>query len=127
MCTLLKKKYKLSFVGTKGESEGWMGGFGRNLCGELSLGECVNWVAGSRGSVCIDNGVAHVSAALGLPTNVIFGPTLVSKNRQIGRLVNIICGSFDCQPCQLSKRWSSCGDNIYMNIPPRDVLNRVKI
>jgi glycosyltransferase involved in cell wall biosynthesis/predicted SAM-dependent methyltransferase len=55
-----------------------------------------------------DSGPAHLSAALGVQTYVIFGPTLISKNRPLGSKVTVISKDLDCSPCQYTDQWNSC-------------------
>jgi ADP-heptose:LPS heptosyltransferase len=49
-----------------------------------------------------DCGMAHVAAAMGTPTVVVFGPTRIVKNLPIGA-VAIHRDNLRCRPCQYSK------------------------
>lgn len=123
LCRKLRKKgYKLSFVGVKCPK--WIDKSDDNRCG-LSLKEAINWIAGSKAVVSIDNGIAHVAAALGKKTNVIFGPTLVTKNRPLGLRVNVI-NSGKCKPCQLTPRWDACKNFVCTDMSPEYVLSRLQ-
>lgn len=46
-----------------------------------------------------DSGVSHLSAFLGLPTVVVFGPSNPRVWRPIGRSVRIVRPDLDCHPC----------------------------
>ena len=51
-----------------------------------------------------DSGLAHVAAALDVPTIVIFGPTSPEKFAPRGNSVKIISSSSQCSPCDIYKR-----------------------
>lgn len=46
-----------------------------------------------------DNGAAHVAAALGRPTVVIFGPTDPQRSAPLGRDLRLLTAGSFCQPC----------------------------
>ncbi|MEO5859317.1 MAG: lipopolysaccharide heptosyltransferase II [Pyrinomonadaceae bacterium] len=48
-----------------------------------------------------DMGLAHIAAAVGTPTIVIFGPTNAKTTRPLGRLVEVIREPVECSPCML--------------------------
>jgi heptosyltransferase-2 len=48
-----------------------------------------------------DTGPAHIAAALGRPTLVIFGPTNVATTRPFSPLAEIVVHPPDCAPCML--------------------------
>jgi len=48
-----------------------------------------------------DNGAAHIAAALGVPTAVIFGPTEHQSTRPLNPAVTIIRHNVECSPCML--------------------------
>ncbi|MHA1949702.1 MAG: glycosyltransferase family 9 protein [Candidatus Thorarchaeota archaeon] len=50
-----------------------------------------------------DGGLAHVSAATGIPTFVIFGPSSVIKNKPYSKKAYAIAIDIPCRPCQFSK------------------------
>ena len=49
--------------------------------------------------VANDTGMAHVAASHGVPTLVLFGATLQSKNRPLGERVQAISAGLECSPC----------------------------
>jgi len=57
-----------------------------------------------------DSGPAHMAAALGIRTIVLFGPTLISKNIPLGRDVQALRLDMECSPCQYTGRWKKCVD-----------------
>ena len=127
LCKKLSKKHKLSFLGINAESAKWMDGLGKNFCGKLNLRDSMNWIAGSKATISIDNGLAHISGAVGIPTNVIYGPTMQTKNRQLGQKVNIIYKPIKCGPCQLTPRWNACGNYKCMKLDPDFVISKLRI
>jgi hypothetical protein len=111
------------FLGTAAESRPWMsqGGDRIDLTGRTSLREAAGWIARSRGFVGIDNGLAHVAAALGVPTVVLFGATSETKNRPLGPRVRVLAGDLDCRPCQMTPRWHDCAEWRCMRFDPDEV------
>lgn len=62
-----------------------------------------------------DSGLMHIADALGIPTIAIFGPTLVTKNRPVGKNSLTIQASKgwkdDCIPCQYTPNFKYCQSN----------------
>ena len=62
-----------------------------------------------------DSGLMHIADALGIPTIAIFGPTLVTKNRPVGKHSLTIQASKgwkdDCIPCQYTPNFKYCQSN----------------
>jgi len=59
-----------------------------------------------------DNGLAHVAAAVGAPTLMIFGPT---PDRELGPLpphVRILRSGLECEPCWFRDRLQACAGRI---------------
>lgn len=50
-----------------------------------------------------DGGLAHVAAATGIPTFVIFGPSSVVKNKPYSKRAHAIHIDIPCRPCQFKK------------------------
>ena len=98
------------FLGAREESGEWMSRSRRrvDLCGKTSLREAADVIARSRGFVGIDNGLAHVAAALGASTLVLFGATSEVKNRPLGPRVRVMTRDLDCRPCQMTPAWDEC-------------------
>lgn len=70
-----------------------------DLTGRTSLAEAVAILAEADLMISNDMGLAHVSAATGTPTLVIFGPTNELTTRPAGS--RIIRREVDCAPCML--------------------------
>jgi len=61
-----------------------------------------------RAVVANDSGPAHMAAAVGVPTLVLFGATRRTKNRPLGRSVHVIEAGRACSPCQYTPAWNTC-------------------
>ncbi len=55
-----------------------------------------------------DCGASHIAASVGTKTFVIFAPTLLSKNKPLGKDVHIIKQYLPCSPCQYTTNWGRC-------------------
>lgn len=122
LCKKLSEDNELAFLGTKSESQSWMKELGKDLCGQLRLSESINYVAGCRAVIAIDNGIAHIAAALGKKTVVLWGPTILTKNKPVGSNVKIVKQDINCQPCQLTPLWNRCDNYKCMQIDPEQVI-----
>ena len=71
----------------------------RNLAGELSLERLFGVLRGARITIGNDSGPVHVSAALGVPTIAVFGPTSVEWTAPRGPRVRIVREDISCAPC----------------------------
>jgi heptosyltransferase-2 len=68
--------------------------------GPMPLAERAAWIAGSRAFVTGDTGYAHLAAAAGVPTLVLFGPTTPSGFLPAGpRVEAIVAEGLDCIGC----------------------------
>jgi hypothetical protein len=47
-----------------------------------------------------DGGLAHVAAATGVPTHILFGPSSDVKNKPLAQNVKVIALDLPCRPCQ---------------------------
>ncbi len=74
----------------------------------LALSEVVGMLALAHGVVGVDTGLAHLSAALGVPTVVLFGPTSPLRTGAVGRHHRNLSATFTCAPC-LSRRCQYSG------------------
>ncbi len=50
-----------------------------------------------------DGGVAHLAAATGIPTFVLFGPSSHIKNKPYAKNAHVIAIDLPCRPCQFTK------------------------
>jgi heptosyltransferase-1 len=63
------------------------------------LGELAPILAGFRAVVAADTGLAHLSAALGVPTVGLYGATDPCRTGVRGRRVSLIASRYHCAPC----------------------------
>ena len=70
-----------------------------DLRNKLPLPQLMSVLDRSRALVSTDSGPAHLGAALGVPTVVLFGATDWRKSRPIGRKVSILHYPVPCAPC----------------------------
>ena len=71
------------------------------LTGQTSLSQAVEILAAVDLLVTNDTGPAHVAAALGRPTLVIFGPTNPDTTRPFSSTAELVRHPPDCAPCML--------------------------
>jgi lipopolysaccharide heptosyltransferase II len=71
----------------------------RNLCGEISLAEMVEWLRLGDLMVTNDTGPMHGAAALGKPVIALFGPTEPRRTGPYGQLENVLRIELPCSPC----------------------------
>lgn len=72
-----------------------------DLTGRTDLGTATAILSELDLFVSNDMGLAHIAAAVGTPTIVIFGPTNENTTRPLGRAVEIIRELVECSPCML--------------------------
>jgi heptosyltransferase-2 len=71
------------------------------LTGKTSVAEVAALISVADVLVTNDTGPAHIGAAIGTPTLVIFGPTNPLTTRPYGSAGEIIRHPPDCAPCML--------------------------
>jgi lipopolysaccharide heptosyltransferase II len=72
-----------------------------NLAGKTSITELKAVLSCAALVISNDTGTAHVSAALGIPTIVVFGPTEHVSTRPLSRRAAIVRHDVECSPCML--------------------------
>lgn len=73
---------------------------GARVLPRLDLTALAGLLAGSAGAVCNDTGLAHIAAALGVPTVTFYGPTDPALIGATGsRASHLAAGGFACAPC----------------------------
>ena len=72
-----------------------------DLSGKTTLAELKGVLACSSLVISNDTGAAHVAAALGVPTVVIFGPTEHFATHPRSQVARIVRHPVDCSPCML--------------------------
>jgi heptosyltransferase-2 len=71
------------------------------LAGSTSISELKGVLACSSLVLSNDTGTAHVSAALGVPTVVVFGPTEHVVTRPLSDVAAVVRHPVECSPCML--------------------------
>ncbi len=82
-----------------------------DYAGQLTIAETITHMTHCDYFIANDSGLMHIADALGIPTIAIFGPTLVVKNRPVGKNSMTIQASKDCVPCQYTPNFSKCESN----------------
>ncbi|MBI3590861.1 MAG: glycosyltransferase family 9 protein [Candidatus Melainabacteria bacterium] len=74
-----------------------------DLLGLTSIRECYSIYKGLDLAVCVDSGNAHISAASGIPTYVLYGPTRPERWLPLGKSVFPLRLNqlLPCQPCDV--------------------------
>jgi heptosyltransferase-2 len=70
-----------------------------DLAGKTNLAELAGVLAGATGVIANDSGTAHLAAALGRPTVVIFGSTEPAWTAPRGKRVAVVREKIRCSPC----------------------------
>jgi len=70
-----------------------------SLAGKTSLKELVEIIRRAKLVVSNDSGPVHISAALGIPTFALYGPTSPLRTGPYGRNTFVINAEIDCAPC----------------------------
>jgi len=60
--------------------------------------------------ITTDTGLMHIADALKIPTIILIGPTLISKNGPYNKEHRIARSPLRCAPCQQSPRFHTCND-----------------
>ncbi len=110
--SLARTGYQVGLIGGRLEAEafdptGWPPEV-VNLMGDYSIPQTTHLLECADLLVANDSGPAHMAAAVGTETHVIFGPTLDSKNLPLGPRVRTITSDFGCRPCQYLQSWVEC-------------------
>jgi heptosyltransferase-2 len=71
------------------------------IAGQTSIAELKGVLAWATLVISNDTGTSHVSAALGVPTVVVFGPTEHVSTSPLSRRAVVVRHDVDCSPCML--------------------------
>jgi len=97
------------------------------LQGQYSLAETAYLMTKCKAVVANDSGPAHMAAALNIPTYVLFGATLVTKNKPRGEKVHVITSNLPCSPCQYTEACLPCKEWRCMEeISTETILTRIE-
>jgi ADP-heptose:LPS heptosyltransferase len=84
----------------------------RSFVGQLTLRETAELMAAAGAVVANDSGLAHIAAAVGTPTVMLFRPT---PSRTLGPFpphVSILSLAMKCQPCWYTAPLRACGRRV---------------
>jgi ADP-heptose:LPS heptosyltransferase len=84
----------------------------RSFVGKLTLRQTAELMAAAGAVVANDSGLAHIAAAVGTPTLMLFGPT---PSETLGRFpphVSILSLAMKCQPCWHIAPLRACGRRV---------------
>ena len=84
----------------------------RSFVGKLTLRQTAELMAAAGTVVGNDSGLAHVAAAIGVPTVMIFGPTPHATLGPFPPNVKIIRRGLTCEPCWFQNRFHACNGRI---------------
>lgn len=74
-------------------------GEGATVMPRTGLQEIAGWIAGAKGVVAVDTGLAHLSAALDVPTVSLYGSTDPGLSGAYGKNQTHLYANYDCAPC----------------------------
>ncbi|MDT7604175.1 MAG: heptosyltransferase [Acidobacteriota bacterium] len=75
---------------------------------QLTLRETAGLLASAGVVVANDSGLAHVAAAVGTPTVMIFGPTPDATLGRLAANVEVLRAGLACEPCWFGARFKAC-------------------
>jgi heptosyltransferase-2 len=101
-----------------------LGAGARSLAGQSDLPVQAALCAGAALTVSNDSGLAHLAAAVGCPTVVVFGSTCPAWTAPIGARVRVACRPPVCSPC--FRRTCAVGYRCLLAVEPAHVLARAR-
>lgn len=94
-----------------------------SLAGKTTLKVAASVLKLSVGAVAVDNGLMHISIALGVPTVAVFGPTTAYRNHAHRPNFTVVRRDFPCAPC---RQRVTCDDYDCMRaVSVNDVLSAI--
>jgi ADP-heptose:LPS heptosyltransferase len=79
----------------------------------LTLRETAELLAAANAVVANDTGLAYVSAAVGTPTLILFGPTPNATLGSFPSNVRVLRAGLECEPCWFNGRFQACKGQIH--------------
>lgn len=131
LATLINKKfpqYKIVMIGDdedleEAKEKDWPENTTLEFMGKLSIPQLAFLIKGCEIYIGNDTGPTHIAGAVGAKTYAIFAPTLVSKNKPLGKDVTILNKRPPCSPCQYTDKFSTC--ECLTNHSAMDIYNSV--
>jgi ADP-heptose:LPS heptosyltransferase len=131
LAEIIKNKhpeYTVYLVGTKDDAEEFEGvklpdNMDLKFFDSLDIPHLAYLISNAEFFVGNDSGPAHIAAAVGTKTYVLFAPTLISKNKPLGKNVTILHKNIPCSPCQYTERFGNCDCIGYMSA--HEVYNEI--
>jgi ADP-heptose:LPS heptosyltransferase len=123
---LIDNRIQVILLGSEGDHAEIPGTL--NLCGKLGLWDASGVLYRARAVLAVDNGLSCLSAAMDVPTIVLWGPTHMVKNRKYGAHVCNMRLDLPCRPCQFTQsdtllsKMHECAEQKCMDIPPEAVV-----
>jgi ADP-heptose:LPS heptosyltransferase len=84
----------------------------RSFVDKLTLRETAEVLATAGAVVSNDSGLAHIAAATGTPTIMIFGPTPHQTLGQFPANVKVVRQGLECEPCWFNQKFQACAKRI---------------
>ncbi|MEO8648169.1 MAG: lipopolysaccharide heptosyltransferase II [Acidobacteriota bacterium] len=107
-----------------GQVNALMSGSAVDLTGRTSVAEAAAVLTVADVLVCNDMGLAHLAAAVGTRTLVIFGPTDPTTTRPLSGSAEVITANVECSPCML--RDCPIDHRCMTRVKPGAVFERIK-
>jgi len=131
---LIAKGYSIYFIGLKNEKDVYENiksylsddqkARTNNLCGELSLMECVSLVGQMDLVVGIDTGFCHIASAFNRPTLAIYGMTSLKQWHLLGENSKSFSLNLPCSPCKKPKKCKH--RNCLKQITSDQIINEIE-
>jgi ADP-heptose:LPS heptosyltransferase len=105
----------VAIVGTPDDLSGNENDFpdhARSFVGKLTLRQTAELMAAAGLVVANDSGLAHIAAAVGTPTLMLFGPTPSRNLGQFPPNVTVLSLGMECQPCWYTAPLRACNRRV---------------
>jgi len=84
----------------------------RSFVGTLTLRDTAELMAAAGAVVANDSGLAHVAAAVGTPTVMLFGPTASACLGPLPPSASVVRAGLNCEPCWTTAPLVACGGRV---------------
>ncbi len=116
LAELIRRKfpeYKIVLIGDKEDFEEanqktWPANVILDFMGKTNIPQLAYLIKGAKFYIGNDSGPTHIAAAVGTKTYALFAPTIVAKNKPLGKDVTILNKRLPCSPCQYTDRFTNC-------------------